>query len=162
MTDPIYCTLQRITTGDTGTFGTFDAPDLGFSCIALELPDRQNRPMISRIPAGYYHAAWVNSLRLKRRTYRLVNPPGRCGILIHPANFAGDKNLGWQSDLYGCIALGRAQGTLINGHHVQQAALLDSRAMTTAFEALAAGRPLIIAIIDEPPPQEPPELCDEP
>lgn len=161
MTSLIECTLQRISTLESGTIGTFNAPALPFSSLSLELPDRNNTPMISRIPAGVYPAAWVESARFKRTLYRLQNPPGRTGILIHPANFAGDKDAGLYSELSGCIALGSEWGSLINPHGQMQAALLESRAAVSTFERLAAGRPLIITIIDEPAEGEPPEVCDE-
>lgn len=150
MTSPIICTLRRITTDNAGTFGVFEARDLLFSCTSLELPDRNNRPMISRIPAGTYTAEWSYSHRFKRHRYRLADTAPRVGILIHPANFAGDKSAGWKSELSGCIALGRCAGVLNNGAGIDQPALLDSRSTVAAFERDAAERPLIIYITDEP------------
>ena len=161
MESEIICTLQRITTGDVGTFGTFEARELHFSCVTLELPDRQNRPMISRIPAGEYRVEWNHSKRFKRDLYRVQDVPGRVGILIHPANFAGDESCDWDCELSGCIALGRVRSVLSNCEKKLQPCILDSRAVVGAFEALAQRRPLRLIILDEEAEGAPPILCDE-
>lgn len=149
MTTMIECTLQRLTTSDEGTFGVFSAPALGFSCVSLEKPDRQNTPMISRIPAGNYLAEWGWTDRFKRDIYRLQDVPGRRGILIHPANFAGDEKCGFESELSGCIALGMRQNSMLNCRGQWQSAIINSRDTVEIFEALADQRWLVIAITDE-------------
>jgi len=157
----IECNLHRTATSDEGTFGVFTAPDIDFACICLELPDRANTPMLGRIPAGTYRADWSYSKRFKREMYRLADVPGRVGILIHSANFAGDQKKGWSSELSGCIALGEKIGRLQpNGAH-RQKALLSSKHTVLVFENMAAMQHLLITITDEPQPQPPPELCDE-
>ena len=162
MTDTIICTLRRLTTGNEGTFGEFAAPSLDFSARSLELPARQNRPMISRIPSGEYPAFWMWSKRFKRMTYRLDAVPGRTGILIHPANFGGDTSAGYATDLSGCIALGNITGKFPNHLGKLQNAILRSAKCVQRFEQAANRHPLLITIIDEPSPPPPPELCDEP
>ena len=162
MTTEIVCFLTRNTTDDTGTFGNFASEELYFHALSLELPARENTPMLSRIPAGRYLAEWSFTYRFKRYAYRLLNVPGRVGILIHPANFAGDKKAGWHSELSGGVALGRDMIMMENVWSTQQPALSDSRAMVQRFEKLAAKRPLIIYITDEPPLNAPRDVCDEP
>lgn len=161
MTTNIECTLHRLTESDEGTFGIFAAPSLGFSCVSLELPDRANTPMKSRIPAGNYLTNWGYSNRFKRDMYRLDDVPGRVGILIHPANFAGDVLLDWKSDLSGCIALGLKRGQLTNNFGAWQSALLDSKHTVRDFEALAAQARLLISIFN-PAPQAPDQPLDLP
>lgn len=150
MSSPIHCTLSRLTEGDEGTFGTFDVPELLFTCVTLELPDRNNTPMLSRIPAGVYPALWSYSNRFKRMHYRLDATAPRVGILIHPANFAGDVKKGYFSELSGCIALGRARCVLEVPDGAAQSAINDSRAKVAEFEAATRQRPLLIRIVDVP------------
>lgn len=133
--------LRRIHAGDQGTFGRLEAP--GFSCYSGELPWRGNASGVSCIPAGRYLAVWSQSPRLGRKTYRLVNVPGRVGCLIHPANRMGDKALGYVAELAGCIALGEALGS-IKG----QAALLRSIPAVRRFEEAMAGNPFYLEVQD--------------
>lgn len=71
-----------------------------FSCKTLELPYRNNEPMISAIPEGIYSVGLTLSPRLKKMHYRLSGVQGRDGILIHAGNTAADIN--------GCILVGNA------------------------------------------------------
>jgi hypothetical protein len=132
--------LRRIESGDCGTFGVLDVD--GKAYYTLELPDRDNRPGASCIPPGEYQATWSPSPRLGRDTYRLVNVPGRSGILIHPANFAGDRALGLRCEIDGCIALGFDRGELHG-----QAALLRSRDAVADFEQRMGCEDFVLRII---------------
>ena len=62
----------------------------------IELPWLDNAKGTSCVPVGIYEVVYKLSPRLKKKTYRLVDVPGRDGVLIHPANFA--------KQLKGCIA----------------------------------------------------------
>jgi len=99
--------LVRFATGNEGTFGTMTL-DSGFYCFTLELPWSANQRGKSCIPEGKYDVVWAESPGRKEHTYRLMNVPGRDGILIHSANLAGDKDQGFVSQLEGCIAPGLA------------------------------------------------------
>jgi hypothetical protein len=66
-------------------------------CYCLELPDRENRRNVSRIPAGQYVCKRVRSARFGE-TFEITNVPGRSGILFHVGNFP--------TDTHGCILLG--------------------------------------------------------
>lgn len=111
--------ITRTETGDDGTFGVLRA-DAGFECYSLELPwrdldgDGKSDAGNSCIPAGTYEATWEQSPTRKNRdgsaqsTYKLVGVKGREGILIHSANWAGDKSKGYFRQLEGCISLGRS------------------------------------------------------
>lgn len=146
----LAATLTRKSASDEGTFGIFELPELGFSCLSLELPDRANRPSISRVNPGDYIATWAYSPRKQRYTYRLQDKNDRVGVLIHSASFGGDKKLGYDSDLEGCISLGAdtAIVTLNNGH--QQHIITKSRDTIRKFELLTNGLPLALRIINEP------------
>lgn len=135
-------TLQRTESGDEGTFGFMSVNGLNYQ--TLELPDRDNQPGISCIPAGEYQCNWEPSPRLGRHTYRLVGVPGRSGVLFHPANFAGDITKGYKCELNGCIALGLAQGFLSG-----QRALLQSRDAIRQFEEQLGGESFVLTILPE-------------
>lgn len=77
-------------------------------CKTLELPWMQNAPNISCIPPGVYFCSWTYSPHFGRNLYLVADVPGRSGIRIHPANFAGSVADGYKCDLLGCIALGRS------------------------------------------------------
>ena len=144
----ITCTLQRVTEGSSGTAGIFRAASLKFHCVSFELPDRQNRPGISRIPAGTYRAIWSYSPKFSRDLYHLLHVPARDNILLHPFNFAGDTASGLYTETQGCIALGKREGSLVNRNGSMQHAIIATGRTVRKFEELAGGRPLIIDIYD--------------
>ena len=146
MTQPIKCNIARVESSNEGTFGVFTAPEHEVTCISLELPDRNNTPSRSRVNAGIYNASWSMSPRKKRDTYRLEDKHGRTGVLIHPASFAGDTLLGYESDLEGCIALGNKTAVMTLDNDTLQKILTGSRVTVRKFEQLANKRPLIITI----------------
>ena len=121
--------LERLETGSEGTFGLIHFGDR--TLFTGELPDQGNEPNVSCIPQGTYEVIWNWSPAFKRPMYLVTNVEGRSGIRIHPANLMGDRGQGLLCQLYGCIALGRARGTL----HGQQAVLV-SRPAVSEFQEL--------------------------
>lgn len=135
-------TLRRTEMGDAGTFGVLEID--GEEFVTGELPDRDNAPEISCIPAGVYLCKWTPSNRLKRDTYQVMNVPGRTGIRFHPANLVGDVSKGFSAEVNGCIALGGTLG-VIGG----QKAVAGSKVATQRFEDLMGGDDFTLEIIDE-------------
>jgi hypothetical protein len=131
-------TLQRIETGDHGTFGRIaEVP-----AFTGELPDRDNASNVSCIPAGIYRCLWTWSPAFKRFMYLVDGVRGRSGIRIHAANLMGDKSKGLRCQLNGCIALGQRLG-VIEG---QKAVVLSAPAIS-AFEAAMERQPFELEIM---------------
>ena len=95
------------TNDDQGIFGLW-VSDSGYKCQTLELPWRDNAPMISCVPLGSYLCRWMWSEKHGRSLYHLLNVPMRDVIEIHAANWAGDTSLGFISQLRGCISPGKS------------------------------------------------------
>lgn len=129
----IRATLTRLETGDQGTFGRLSLPD-GRDWFSGELPDRDNAPNVSCIPAGLYRCLWTWSPAFKRMMYLVDRVPGRSGVRIHSANYMGDRTKGHRCHLNGCIALGQRIG-----HIEGQKALILSGPAVLALES-AVGR----------------------
>jgi hypothetical protein len=89
-------TLTRGDSTDQGTVGRLSFGDA--VVYTLELPWRDNAPQKSCIPPGKYRLEIVKSPRFGR-VYQVMAVPGRSSALIHPANFAGDADLGWTTAL---------------------------------------------------------------
>ena len=92
--------LRRFTQTGDATVG--ELVGLGKKVYTLEDPWRNNTRMVSCIPVGTYNVVphgWEpdSTVRFKR-TYRLLNVPGRTAILIHAGNS--------HADTHGCILLG--------------------------------------------------------
>lgn len=119
-------TLTRTQTGDDGTFGHV-VTDSGLCLRSGELPWRGNKIGRSCIPVGRYQVVWALS-PTKGWCYHVIKVPVRLDIEIHPANFCGDRALGFRSELQGCIALGTSVGPM-NG----QTAVLCSRQAFSRF-----------------------------
>ena len=75
----------------------------------LELPWRDNRRNISRIPPGEYDAIKYYSPKFKRTVILLLDVPERTGIEIHPGNTIKDTT--------GCILVGSAWGEINNDNN---------------------------------------------
>lgn len=138
-------TIQRNDSADSGTFGLLlwcPANAAALRLVTLELPDRDNQPNRSRIPAGRYRCLWQRT-HSKGMRYCLQGVPGRSGILIHAGNWAGDVEKGLRSDTQGCILLGLTAGP-IKG----QPAIQNSRRALAAFEALMQREPFDLVICD--------------
>lgn len=127
------CTLTRSPSTDQGTFGLFKMED-GTEFHSLELPWRNNEHNLSCIPAGTYTCKWVQSPK-HGECYLVTGVPDRQAIEIHSANFAGDVEKGYFSQLLGCIALGTTVGLLeVPGAIKQQMAVLQSKIAIAQFE----------------------------
>ena len=136
-------TLQRLQSSDQGTFGRLTY-GLG-TCFTTELPWRDNLAQKSCIPVGTYDCAIVNSPRFGR-VYGVLNVPRRANVLIHPANFGGNSDLGYTTELHGCIAPCGRLGMMKNNSGNLQAAGLVSRPTWLNFMSSMAGKPFILTI----------------
>jgi len=107
-----------ISRGPSTAAGTFGAATLvGITTWdSLELPWRDNRHRLSCIPPGIYRAGLIDGASVGRpkfgMVYLLHAVPGRTGILLHRANWAGDVEKGYHSDLEGCLSIGESVGML--------------------------------------------------
>lgn len=140
-------TLQRVSTGDDGTFGVIELP--GQTLETLECPWRDNAFGVSCIPPGVYLCQWHNSPRFGW-VYRLAGTAPRTQILIHRGNWAGDTALGRKSDSRGCILLGLDRAPLDG-----QPAILKSRAGVDAFRDCFGRQDVELAILPITPGQMP-------
>lgn len=132
--------LERFDESDQGVFGYVWTRGPRF--FSGECPARDNRPLVSCIlPVGIHRVAWILSPRLHRATYRVLDCPGRDGILLHPANLMGDSAKGYACQLLGCIALGERLGWI-----EQQKAVLFSAPAIRRFEAFMGRAPFILEI----------------
>lgn len=134
----IRLTLQRLETGDEGTFGKLTLPDdLGGHVFATgELPWRDNAKGKSCIPAGTYLCKWHVSPKFGP-CYIVTDVGGRSFILIHKGNWCGDEDLGFKSNVDGCILLGLSRGTLTpEGMKPQLAVISSSQAIGAFNEAM--------------------------
>jgi hypothetical protein len=125
--------LQRLETGDHGTFGRLIAGGRVF--FTGELPWRGNAPNVSCIPPGLYRGVWTLSPRFKRWMYEIIPVDKRAGIRVHSANFMGANDRGMKWQLNGCIALGQKLGWMDG-----QKALLLSKPAIRAFETFMDGQ----------------------
>jgi hypothetical protein len=135
--------LERGESTDEGTFGVLRLD--GQTLRTTELPWRDNATGVSCIPPGVYRCELVNSPRFGR-VYGVRDVPGRQNILIHAANFGGDKSQGWHTELLGCIAPAMSVGVLTNPNGVTQRAGLQSKAALAEFMAWAGGLPFELEI----------------
>lgn len=134
-------TLQRQLSTDQGTLGEASGP-FG-SLFTLELPWRDNAPMKSCIPAGRYMVRWTLSPRLRKHTYEITGVPSRAGIRIHAGNFAGDKDMGFETHSLGCPLLGLRIGVM-----KKQRAVLASRLAVDRFERGMKKEPFWLEVRD--------------
>lgn len=134
----------RLTRFETSIQGTFGKIEFGSHVVFTgELPDYDNIPNFSCIPAGTYRVDWTYSPAFKRMMYLVTKVNGRSGIRIHSANLMGDRREGYKCHLYGCIALGERLGVLSG-----QKALLVSRPAISLLERWGGGESFILEIVD--------------
>lgn len=136
--------LFRTRFEDSGTFGLVQYGS-NF-CRSLELPWRGNIRTLSCIPVGDYECRLIRSPKFGS-VYGLINVPGRTGILIHSANFGGDRLLGYDTHLQGCIALYERDGALRNSHGIMQPAGLISRPAVSKFMQWADRKPFVLRLM---------------
>lgn len=135
--------LVRAQSTDMGTFGVLTfGPN---TCRTTELPWRDNRKQKSCIPVGLYQCAIVQSPKFGR-VYGVRNVPGRSAVLIHSANFGGDVELGFTTQLHGCIAPCERIGAMRNNAGLMQTAGLVSRPAFARLMSWAAGKPFTLEI----------------
>lgn len=134
--------LYRKESSDEGTFGEL-VTDAGFKCSTGELPWRDNKPNMSCVPPGVYSVTWRKSERFGF-CFHVENVPGRDDILIHAANFVGDKEKHLRSEVLGCIAVGMIVSKLTG-----QKALLQSRLALSKLEEEMEHAPFELTIIGE-------------
>lgn len=82
-----------------GILELHEGDDLIYKCYTLELAWKDNKKGISCIPEGVYKV--VRQIQTTRgKILRILDVPGRDGVLIHRANYSRQLN--------GCIAPGEA------------------------------------------------------
>ena len=92
--------LKRIAETLAATFGAMIYNHIPF-CVTVELPWKDNREDISRIPAGTYKLKKrLSSPSFKYPHWDILDVPGRTDCKVHKAN--------WASQLKGCIAVAEA------------------------------------------------------
>jgi hypothetical protein len=133
--------LQRLETSNQGTFGRLAAAGLGL--FSGELPWRDNAPNVSCVPAGAYLCVFTHSPRFGRHLYLLGAVPARAGVRVHPANFMGAADMGYRSQLNGCISVGERVGWM-DGQKV----VLLSQPAVRRLESLFRGAPFELEIRD--------------
>lgn len=146
-----HADVFRGTSTDEGTFGTWQLE--GRDWVSMELPDRNNNPRLSRIPAGTYicelRPTHLWSPRPDGLLYQVMDVPHRDLIKIHAANWAGDVTLHWHTDLLGCLAIGQSR-TRLTPHqtNVLQQALACTREALAEFMGLLDGETFELTIHD--------------
>lgn len=137
--------LLRYENSDHGTFGVMTLPD-GQQLHSLELPWRNNLSNRSCIPEGRYRCILTWSPRFGRMMWLVNGVVGRLGIRIHPANLAGDVELGWKSQLNGCIAFGFRLGRMQIDDGRWQRSLFTSRPAVRQFEDAVKTSPFLLEV----------------
>ena len=94
--------LQRLFSQDgLGIFGL-----LGGKWFTAELNWKNNQKDISCIPAGIYPCKCFPTTKHPDGVYHVI-VSGRDAVEMHIGNFAGDTTQGYQSDVEGCIIMGK-------------------------------------------------------
>lgn len=138
--------IARLVRGPSTDQGTFGRLFFGGQVVhTVELPWRDNAKQRSCIPPGSYQCSIVNSPKFGR-VYGVHNVPGRSHVLIHAANVAGDTELGWESQLHGCIATAEKLGAIKTPSGRMQRAGLISRPALRRLMAWADGKPFTLEI----------------
>jgi len=87
------------------------------------------------------------SPHFKRNVYHVMGVQGRdktgqmANVEIHPGNVCGDVDMGYTSDVEGCILLGNAFGKKLG-----QKAVLDSQSAVKRFEDALEGQPFLLEV----------------
>ena len=132
--------IKRIFAGKDYTIGRLYVDGMKF-CDTLELPvalpdGRKNVPQKTAIPQGVYEIVVNVSPKFKRLLPRLLNVPGRDGVLIHRGNTAADTS--------GCILPGenKVKGKVLNSTPYEQ------RLVEMTLDAQSRCEDITIEIID--------------
>lgn len=135
--------------GCQGTFGVLQVDGLSGTWFTGELPWRDNRPDVSRIPAGSYLCKLQFSPHFQRMLYHVLGVPDRGDVEIHNGNYCGDVTLGFKSDVEGCTILGNGIGELQpDGYPHSQAALLNSDVTLADFLKATGGQDIWLTYVD--------------
>ena len=146
--------LIRTSGSDEGTFGHLCVGDKHWHIG--ELPDRDNKPDISRILAGDYIAKHRADGK-HGECYELQDVYGRTVIQIHVANYFGDKLKKFVSDVLGCIGPGKGRAKAIptrKGKPIsdkKQEMITSSGKAMKEFLAYMKKEDLILHVIDYTP-----------
>lgn len=92
--------IQRLNENDYQTTGKAEVYtyEKVYDCFTLELPWKENKKNISRIPAGHYKAVVHDSPKFGMCLW-IQDVPDRSEILIHKGNY--------HKDTLGCILVGQ-------------------------------------------------------
>lgn len=145
-------TLIRTKTSDQATIGQIQLPN-GVILHTAELPWRDNDPNTSSIIAATYPVKWMWSPHHNAYKYQLQNTGNRTYVEIHSGNFSGDVTLKdsdgnqlYQSDVLGCILLGKSVGLLKNKFGNMQEGVEDSKSAVQEFETFMNGQDFTLTI----------------
>ena len=134
--------LLRTEQSDEGTFGFLVYGNRDGEWVRTgELPWHGNQRGISCIPVGIYPVFVRISPRFGK-CYEVHDVPGRSDILLHSGNYCGDCELGFKSDVEGCILYGSKRGEL-SGQQV----VLSSRTAHDRFEHHMTWQPFALEVI---------------
>ena len=100
--------LQQSEVQTLGRFYLYDGLNEAFSCVVLELPDKQNQNNISRICGGVYTCKKRTSDKYGEH-FHVTDVEGRELILIHYGNY--------HTDTRGCILFGDYFAKINNDKH---------------------------------------------
>lgn len=134
-------TITRQQSQDWGTPGHLVVEETGFECETLELPWRDNAKGVSCIMADSYTATVWHSDHLGVDTLRLEDKHGRADCLIHQGNFAGDTEMGLETQVHGCTLPGASYGNLArtDGQGIQQGILKTRTVLAGLLANIGAG-----------------------
>lgn len=113
-------------------------------CYMLELPDRDNKRNLSRIPAGRYLVKYLkrSASGKYKDVYHVTGVMGRSGVLIHPGNYAGDTLQDLLTHSWGCLLPATRMGRLSN-----QMAGLASRAALRRIHQITQRQDFYLEVI---------------
>jgi len=117
----MLCTVLRMEHGDRETLGVL-LVDGRLFCYTLELPWRDNRNDISRIPDGHYRVRKYMSPKHAKLMWGIEDVKNRQGVILGEVGNTA-------KDTLGCILLGNRPG-LVRGMR----AVMNSVPTCTAFE----------------------------
>lgn len=108
-------------------------------CVTLEDPWLGNQKCISCIPEGIYTCRrWTSRNAAIGKTWKVVDVPGRSGILFHAGNWAGQPGVAsgpLSGDTKGCILLGQSFGIpRIAGNEGRVGVVTSARAVQKFME----------------------------
>ena len=148
--------LNRVLSNDEGTRGTLTIsakmPDgspglVVFQCKTLELPWRNNAKGKSCFPKGTYNCVYTSSNRSDLcKTYIINGTPGRDGCRMHKWWYAGDKALGYQSHVEGCVLLGDSLTENANNNHGKRQVKCENGSAVTNLPIKLKQQPFTLTV----------------